>query len=155
VVVDNHLSGNAVLSVLDLAGGPPTPEAWALVYSVREIVVRAIRDHSPPDWSFVFTNVLTVEGDRDTAAVDRLRRLAEDRRSRYVPIVLTCAEDELVRRATSPGRAEQHKLTDPDVARRYATTRTLWHPDGATVLDTTEVPAAATAATVLERAGLT
>lgn len=154
VVVDNHLSGNPVLSVLDLTERGPSPEAWALVYEIREVVVRAIEDHSPRDWSFAFTNVLTVEGDSDVDAVDRLRRLAEARRSRYVPIVLTCEVDELARRAPARGRAEQHKVTDPALIRAYVAARQLHHPDDATVLDVTVVPPKDTAAAILRVAGL-
>jgi hypothetical protein len=154
VVVDNHLSGNPVLSVLDLSERGPSPEAWGLVYEIREIVVRAIEEHSPADWSFVFTNVLTVGGDSDVDAVDRLRRLATARRSRYVPVVLTCDVDELARRAVAAGRAEQHKVTDAELIRAYVAARQLHHPDDATVLDVTSVPADDTAAAVLRVAAL-
>ena len=103
VVVDNHLTGNPVLSLLDLTTGPPPPEAWRLVYEIRDVVVRAVEVHSPTEWSFVFTNVLTIGDDSDVGAVDRLRRLAGARRCPYVHVVLTCDIDELVCRGTSAG----------------------------------------------------
>jgi hypothetical protein len=149
VVVDNHLSGNPVLSVLDLAAGSPPPEAWGLVYEIREVVIRAIERHSPRDWSFVFTNVLTDNGDSDLASVRRLRRLADARASTYRPTVLTCDVDELVRRAGSPGRSDQLKLTDPEVVRSYVGTRALHHPPGANVLDVTGLPPEAAARALL------
>jgi chloramphenicol 3-O-phosphotransferase len=154
VVVDNHLTGNPVLSVVDHRGMNPPPEVWALVYEVREIVDRAIEAHSPPDWSFVFTTVLTNEGDRDSASPDRLRRLAASREAQYLPVVLTCDVDELARRATEDGRAEQHKLVDPLVARTYATTRTLHRPAGALEIDVTTRPPEETAAVILDAARL-
>ena len=154
VVVDNHLTGNPVLSVVDHRGMLPPPEVWSLVYEVREIVDRAIEAHSPPSWSFAFTTVLTNEGDRDTASPDRLRRLAAARDARYVPVVLTCAVDELARRATAAGRAEQHKLVDPLVVRTYATTHTLHRPAGALEIDVTTRAPAETAAVILDAARL-
>ena len=153
--MDNHLTGNPVLSVIDLSAGPPPPGVWSLVYEVRDIVDRAIEDHAPPSWSFVFTTVLTNEGDRDTASVDRLRRLAHARRGRYVPVVLSCDVDELARRATAAGRAERQKLADPAAVAAYARARTLHRPDGSTDLDVTTLPATEAAAQILDVAGLT
>ncbi len=154
VVVDNHLTGNPVLSVVDHRGENPSPDVWSLVYEIRDLVERAIEAHSPSSWSFVFTNVLTEEGDRDVRRVESLRRLAEARGTSYVPVVLTSAVDELARRAGSAGRAELYKLVDPDAASGYATTHTLHRPAGAVEVDVTDLAPERAAALILDAAGL-
>ena len=62
VLMDNHATGNLILSILDLEGVDPIPdEVWDRVGEVREVVYRTVADMSPPDWSFVFTNVLVAD----------------------------------------------------------------------------------------------
>ena len=73
VLMDNHATGNLILPILDLAGVDPVPgEVWDRVGEVREVVYRTIQDMSPPEWSFVFTNVLTEDDPGDRAVVARL-----------------------------------------------------------------------------------
>ena len=59
MLLDNHLTGNVILSVIDPRASNPIPDVvWDRVEEVREVMYRAIVELSPPDWSFVFTNVL-------------------------------------------------------------------------------------------------
>ena len=44
----------------------------------------------------------------------RLRLLADERGSRYVPIQVNCAEPEHLRRVPNVDRAARHKWIDPD-----------------------------------------
>lgn len=61
----------------------------------------------------MFTNVLIQAGGADQAVIDRLRLLADVRRSRYVPVQVNCAEPELLRRVPNAERAARHKWIDP------------------------------------------
>jgi hypothetical protein len=154
VVVDNHLTGDPVLRVV---AGPDVPAgAWQLVYEVREVVHRAIRELSPPGWSFLFTNVLWDDDEGDRGAVTRLRSLAAERGSRYQVVMVDCAPDELLRRVPSEGRREQLKLVDVDIVRHFLDTRRLHRPPVGDVLDldVTDLDPSAAAARILDCAGL-
>lgn len=66
VVVDNHHTSNVIFEVVGVAGSGQIAQAVRdRVDDVRDVVLRAIGELSPADWSFVFTNVLT--DDRGTA----------------------------------------------------------------------------------------
>ena len=71
---------------------------WERVGELREIVYRTIEDLSPPDRSFVFTNVLKAGDAGDEATLERVAAMAAARRSIYLPVHLTL-------RASQPPRA--------------------------------------------------
>ena len=92
VVVDNHHINNVVFAVIETDGKKSLPpEVWNLVGDVRTAVLAAIRDLSPRDWSYVFTNVLIAGLPGDEAAPDDLAALAETRGSAFVPVLLRCS----------------------------------------------------------------
>ena len=136
VVVDNHLTSNAVLAVTprDEAGRVPD-RVWELVAIIREQVVAAIDELSPPGWSFVFTNVLRPTDAAGVSITALLQELAEARGVPYVPVLLQCDLDEQLRRVTAPGRAERGKWTDPDAVAVFVATADLLVPDGPHRLD--------------------
>jgi broad-specificity NMP kinase len=151
VVVDNHLTGNPILALLQLDGrGAPAPEVWPYVEEIRAVVHRAIPALTPPGWSFVFTNVILVDDPLGHAGAVALRRLAAARDSTYVPVVLRCEPGELLRRAASPGRAENHKWVDTEAIARWLESETQWVPDDAHLLelDTTRLTPAEVAASI-------
>ena len=154
VVVDNHLTGNPVLTVIE--PGEVPDGTWPLVYEIREVVHRAIGTLSPPGWSFVFTSVLWDDDDSDREAVLRLQRLAQERGSRYQAVMVDCAPGELLRRVAAPGRREHLKLVDPVIVQRFLDTRQLHRPDvgGRLDLDVSELAPAEAAALILDACGL-
>ena len=104
-LVDNHRTGNLILSLIGVDGRSEVPSAaWDRVIEVREAVFRTIEELSPPDWSFVLTNVLLADDPRDHAAVARLRAMAAVRGSTYLPVHVQCEDEELLRRVPSPER---------------------------------------------------
>lgn len=126
VLMDNHATGNLILSILDLRGVNPIPDpVWDRVGEIREVVYRTIEDMSPPTWSFVFTNVLVADDPGDEELVERLAALAAASGRLYIPIRLHCALDELLTRIPSPERAARHKWSDPDAVRAFVTTNRL------------------------------
>ena len=138
VLLDNHRTTNVVFAVLDMDGHravPPT--AWDRVGEVREAVFRAIEDLSPPDWSFVLTNVPVADEAADIALMERVRRLASARSSAYVPVEVRCETQELLRRVPLPDRRANMKWTDPDGVRTFLDRRALLVPAGSLMLDTT------------------
>jgi hypothetical protein len=142
VLLDNHRTGNLILSLVGADGRSSLPSAvWDRVVEVRDVVFRTIEELSPRDWSFVLTNVLLTDDPRDHAAVARIRALADSRGSAYLPVHVHCDEEELLRRVPNPERAALHKWVDPDGV-RASFARPLLVPDGAVDLDTTALPPA-------------
>jgi hypothetical protein len=123
VLQDNHASGNLILSVLDGDGTQVIPPVvWERVGEIREIVYRTIEDLSPPDRSYVFTNVLKAGDPGDEAVVERLAALAAARSSIYLPVRLTCALDTILARVPDDDRRARHKWIDPDAVRTFIAT---------------------------------
>ena len=140
VVMDNHLTANPILHVVGVDGVRRLPPVvWERVGEIRDLVSKAIEDLSPPDWSFVFTNVLDARDERHHATVAWLQRLAEARRQPYVPVLLRCDLDELLRRVVTPERHGRMKWIDADAVRAYATSTRMLVPDGTLTLDITDM----------------
>jgi hypothetical protein len=92
---------------------------WDRVGEVREAVYQAIEEFSPPEWSFVFTNVLSDAIPGDELILSRLQRLAAQRSNPYVPVVLRCDPDEILRRVSNENRRARQKWIDPDAVRAF------------------------------------
>jgi len=153
VLIDNHLSSNAILAVLDGDGGGRVgDQVWDLVDEVRQIVDRAILELAPPERSFIFTNsamVGDVAGERSLA---RVRTLARSRNSTYVPVVLRCERDELLRRVPNPDRRAQGKWIVPAEVARHVDSEEVLVPDTPHLLqlDTTAASPDRSAAAILD-----
>ena len=118
-LVDNHLINNPVFSLIPLDGVTPLSDSvWEKTWAIRHIILDVIRDISPSDYSFIFTNELN-EGVADDAKLfAEVEELASTRKSVLIPVRLICDENELCRRITSPNRADRLKDTNADNARR-------------------------------------
>ena len=89
VVVDNHHINNVVFEVIETDGVRALPpRVWSLIDGVRDAVFAAIEELSPPDWSYVFTNVLIAGSDEPF--LDRLADLADRRGDVFIPVRLHC-----------------------------------------------------------------
>ena len=120
VVVDNHHTSNVIFAVMDVDGVRPLPPGvWDRVGEVREALYQAIEMFSPPEWSFVFTNVLSDDVPGDELIVSRLQQLAAQRSNPYVPVVLRCDPDEILRRVGNENRRARQKWIDPDAVRAF------------------------------------
>jgi hypothetical protein len=120
VLMDNHATGNLILSILDLDGVNPIPNpVWDRVGEVRDVVYRTIEDMSPPRWSFVFTNVLIADDPGDEAVVVRLAALAAASDRLYLPVRLHCDLAELLARVPISERAARHKWSDPHAVQAF------------------------------------
>jgi adenylylsulfate kinase-like enzyme len=153
VLLDNHLTGDVILSVIDRSIHPIPVEVWDRVEDVREVMYRAIVDLSPPDWSFVVTNVVRAGDEREARTVTRVAQLADERGARHLAVGVRCETDVLLRRVTSPERNLRHKWTDPDGVAGYVQDHDMFdvsiydHLD----LDTTHRSPSESAQTILAR----
>jgi hypothetical protein len=152
VLIDNHLSSNPILAVLDGDGsGQLGPEVWDLVAEVREVVDRAILELAPPDRSFVFTNSVMVDDVSGLRSLERVRRLADARNSTYVPVALRCEREELLRRVPSEDRRRHGKWLVPSEVAAQLDAHRAYEPDDRLLLrlDTTSATPQQSAAAIL------
>ena len=109
-VVDNHLINNPIFSLLNWdkfnEEAPFQGLAWALIAKIRGAVFEYIvceRENN-----YVLTNELLKTERR---LYDRVKELAQIRKSIFVPVRLVISNDERAKRIASPGRAERFKST--------------------------------------------
>ena len=121
VRLDNHLTGDVILSVVDRSLNPIPRAVWDRVEEVREVMYQSIVELSPPDWSFVVTNVVRANDPIEAKTVERVHQLAGERGCRHLAVSVRCDRDEVLSRVTSPDRSSRHKWTDPDGVARYMT----------------------------------
>jgi hypothetical protein len=113
-LVDNHAVANVIFNVLDQDGIKPLPkDVWQYVGAVRRSVLDAMMHLSPPYLSFIFTNYIRGGDAAEYALYLENVAVADVRGSRFVPVLLTCATSELVKRIGSESRRERMKLLDP------------------------------------------
>lgn len=145
-------STNVVLGVIESDGVRAVPPGvWERVAEIREVQYRSIAELSPPDWSFVFTNVLVESDPMSPVVVARLVELASSRSTSYVPVMLACNPIELRRRVSSPDRVGRHKWIDSDAVEAFAAGETLFRPTSLEIeVDVTELSADASAQKVSE-----
>jgi hypothetical protein len=151
-VVDNHYVNNVILGLLEPGAGVPD-EAWARCGEVWKPVLRTVETLSPPSWWFIVTNYL-VDDRADREWIDRVAAVAAHRGSAYVPVRLTCAREELLRRVTGPARRDRRKITDPALLERLLDTTPLLTPAGPSTLtlDVTHLSPDAAAGRILGHA---
>jgi chloramphenicol 3-O-phosphotransferase len=120
VRLDNHLTGDVILSVIEPGLNPIPGVVWERVEDVREVMYGAIVELSPPDWSFVVTNVVRA-GDHpiEIRTVTRVHQLAEERASRHLAVRVHCDREVLLERVSAADRFTRHKWTDPAGVARY------------------------------------
>jgi hypothetical protein len=150
-LVDNHSVANIVMNLIAEADGKSVlPEGlFGIVRDLNALVLRAVEELSPPDWSFVFTHHL-VDDERNRSYVEELRQMAGRRGSQLVIVVLSCEWPELRQRISGPDRRARNKLTDADRGRAIMAEGTL-KPKGFLTLDVTSCSPEHAAATILDR----
>jgi hypothetical protein len=150
-LLDNHLINNVVFSLIRTDGRTPLPEVvWDHIGDIRTVAFEVMATMAPAEFSFVLTNAL-VDEPQDRAWYDRAIELAERRRARFVPVIVTCDEAENARRIPLPDRAANMKHTDVASAmerRDRVTPLPVVHPNLLEV-DTTRQSPEASAAMIL------
>lgn len=118
-LVDNHSINNVLFNVLDVDGVTPLPrEIWHQAGRVRAAVLDTIATIAPPQLSYIFTNYLIGEDKAEYAAFLQLAALAEGRGAPFVPVILHCRTEELVKRIVTTDRRVRMKLIDPVLGAR-------------------------------------
>jgi hypothetical protein len=117
-LVDNQLINNPVFSLIRADGKTSLPESvWEKTWAIRHIVLDVIKDISPAEFSFVFTNELVDGSSDDEKLFSEIAELAASRNSKLIPVRLLCDEGELCKRIQSSDRSARFKVTNADNAR--------------------------------------
>ena len=157
-VIDNHYILNPIFGLIQQDGITPLPaKVWDYCWQVHHAVFGTIRELSPKDWSFIFTNGL-IEGDEESQGLyANIASLAAHRGSLFVPVRLQCEVEELTRRIVRPERRERMKEVSVEGARERFATQEVFKPDhpNTLTLDTTQLQPHQSAEAILEHiAGL-
>src|SRR5690625_608427 len=144
-LIDNHLINDPIFRAYGADGRSALPEwIWDLAAQVREATMAAVSG-ATANTSHIFTNYLGSDPS-EGQFLQRLRAIAKERGARFVPVWLTCTDEELIRRVGTPERAQRQKLRDPDSLRHLLQTMGVFPaPPDALVLDTSTIPADAAA----------
>lgn len=154
-LVDNHYTNNVIFHLIEQNGRKDvTEEVWVQVRKVRAAVMETIATLAPPSLNYILTNVLYEEDEGDREIYAQVAVMAQRRKAKFFPIVLTCAVDAHLERIAVPERALRSKLTDPtfmkkDLAEGCAVYRPA-HPN-LIEIDVTDLSAAEAAAAIVER----
>lgn len=145
-LVDNHVMLNPAEALFDR----DDPLYWSL----RKAIRAAILDHAArvdAATPLIFTDALADDA-TDLAIFEEYRELAARRSARLVSIVLECEQEENIRRLTRAGRAELHKLTQPEVLGELRAKYRLLRPGGVELveLDVTRLSADAAALAIAD-----
>lgn len=139
-LVDNHLINSPIFQVIESDGKSPLPEAvWDKTSIIRDAVLDTIVNISGKHLSFVFTNEL-IDGEKhDVDIYNKVKQVATQRGSRFLPVRLTCSEDELCKRVSSQERRLRYKEIDTDSARKKSREKIVFSPDdkNTVTIDTT------------------
>lgn len=158
-VVDNHYVLNPIFNLIAQDGLTPLPaQVWDNAMQVRLAVLATIEHLSPRDWNFVFTNELVAdelsEGSDGSNLMlySQIRKVAEARGARFVPVRLWCDLEEHLSRVVRLERRERMKDVDPNDARDKHANHKLFMPDHANTLtlDVTGLTPEIVARTILD-----
>lgn len=128
-MIDNHLLLNPAEAMFER-----DDPLWRFMRrSIRDIFFDCASKPEAPD-RLIFTDALADDCE-DRAWFDEYRELARKRGLPLVAVVLECELDENIRRLTSIGRSDQHKLTRPNVLRDMRARYQLLRPDGVHLIE--------------------
>lgn len=151
-LIDNHLINDPIFTAYGADGASRLPEwVYQLAGKVRESTMEAAM-RAAPDVSHIFTNYLSADP-AEAQYVENLRTLAQTRGAQFVPVWLTCPENELARRVTLPQRQTRRKMHDPDSLRQLLLSEgALPPPSDALILNTAELAPHQAARRIIEQA---
>lgn len=117
-IVDNHLINNALFSLIDL-NAPALPDAiWQQTQKVREAVFHTIETMSPMEYNFIFTNAINADDTYDQNILNSVMNLAAKRNATYIPVRLSCDQEENIKRFTDTNRSNRLKPTNEQIIQR-------------------------------------
>lgn len=155
-LVDNHLINNPLFSIIQTQGVPRLPvRIWDNVGKIWEAVLDTMVHISPPEYSFVLTNVLLNDDPDDLRQYNNIKLTAEQRNACFVPVKLTISDvEEHKKRIATEDRRQRFKEVNPNSPEVYASRKQILefdHPNKF-VLDVAQISAADAASQIIQHA---
>lgn len=146
-LVDNHSLINAAYA----AGFPHGSEGYLRnLRNITDVVYKELAANKDIP-HIIMTNCLAYEYDPDPARFAAIEKLALDRKEHFVPVLLSCSQEENQKRVVSPDRKNKQKLMNADMIGSYYQKYEIIHPadhPNQIQIDTTALSAEQTAAMV-------
>ena len=128
-IVDNQLINSPIFTALAADGKSPLPQAvWKEVQHVRDAVLRTVQDLARDDANFIFTHQLLDDQDDKQWFAD-IVAVADARRATFLPVRLTVAREEHLKRVAMPERAARLKEVDSEALAVRIASQKLLRPD--------------------------
>ncbi len=154
VLLDNQLINNPVLTAVCADGVTPlSGEVWNAVAVVREAVYASMKLFAPVEASYVLTNDLVANDERDWDIYRSVQEVAEARKAMFLPVVLTCEREELLCRVREPARRARLKTVNAAHLNERLQREEVFTPNHPNVftLDVTHISPESAAEKILER----
>lgn len=123
-LVDNHSLINASYA----AGFPHGSEGYLRsLLGITKVVYSELASNRDVQ-HIIMTNCLAYEYAPDPERFSAIEKLASDRKECFIPILLSCSQEENRRRIISPERKSKQKLMNPDAVESFHQKYTMIHP---------------------------
>ncbi len=110
-LIDNHAITNPIFQIVRKTGKEKLDDrVWAETAKIRKIVLDAMVEIGLPEANYVMTNAL-VNTDMNKKLFKSIQDTAERRNATFVPVMLTCNHEEMLKRVGNSDRIERMKLT--------------------------------------------
>lgn len=151
-IVHNHLVNNPIFNIINIEEGHIPLWAWQQVRQIRDVVFTTIEKYSSKEMNFIFTNELIDGSEGDLKLYKKILKLAETRKSKFIPVRLQISEDEHRKRIISPERKESFKVSDVEYVDRISVSNILKiDHENLINLDTTKLAATESAKYILNK----
>jgi deoxyadenosine/deoxycytidine kinase len=112
-LIDNHMLNNPIFTLVRENSVDPIPEeAWVAIRAIRKLVLDGLTTIAKPHISFVITNCLGHEDQEDYAIYEGVRDAVTKSGRAYIPVLLSCSEEENLKRIMDEGREANMKMRD-------------------------------------------
>lgn len=134
-LIDNHMLNNPIFTLVRENSVDPIPEeAWVAIRAIRQIVLDGFTTIAKPHLNFAMTNCLGHEDEEDYKIYEQIRDAITKSGRAYIPVLLTCSEEENLTRIMDEGREANMKMRDTNGLRELRNKFTLAGKDHPNVL---------------------
>ncbi len=123
-LIDNH----AIINLAYLAAEHGTPEFFDLHKNLTISLYKTLSTAKDLNL-LIFTNAQATELPEDVERFNSIKDLAASRNEVFIPVVLTCDQEEHRKRVVSSDRADRKKLTRVDILESMLHNYTAYIPD--------------------------
>jgi hypothetical protein len=127
IVCDNQLINNPIFELLQYDGYAKIADsAWEAITRIRTVIFDFLAQGTQN--SYVLTNCLA-DTEEDKQLYGQVQKMAEKRRSLFIPVALQITKEAHLKRLTRPERRERWKSIDPSDAEDNGALIPISHPN--------------------------